>query len=496
MKKILLSLMLVFMLAACSPQTTKTSEPQNLLEEILAEGEIVIATSPDYPPYEFVDPRQLGQDQYVGADVELARYIAKGLGVDLVIQSMAFDDIPSAVSLAKYDMGLSGFSYTEDRAKVVDFTEGYDNSEGEAQGFLVREDNNFTTLEDFNNATITMQNGSLQQMLVEDQTPDANKRLTTSLDDSVMELKAGKTDAVAISIATGKTYLANNSGLKISDVAFEITYSQGIMGILPKGEPELLEAVNEIIVEARDSGKYQAWLDDAQVLAAEVGDLGEVKPNIFTLAKAYGHVFLQGALGTLWLSLIVVFFGTIFGGLLALAKMTKFKPLQFLASAYIELVRGTPILLQLYLFVYGGAQFLPNMISDYMWVVIALVFNSSAYVAEVFRAGVQAVDKGQFEAAKSLGLSDKNMMVKVILPQAIKNILPALGNEFVMMIKETSLASIFFINSLMTSQAVVSAATHMKFEALGIVGIIYFILTFSLSKVISYFEKKGQTQNV
>lgn len=495
MKKILLSFMLVFMLTACSPQTS-SAQPQNLLEEIIAEGEIVIATSPDYAPYEFVDPRELGQNQYVGADIELARYIAKELGVDLVIQSMAFDDIPSAISLAKYDMGLSGFSYTEDRAKVVDFTVGYDNSEGESQGFLVREDNTFTSLEDFNNATITMQNGSLQQMLVEAQTPNATKRLTTSLDDSVMELKAGKTDAVAISIATGEAYLANNQGLKVSDVTFEMTYNQGIMGIIPKGEPELLEAVDAIITEARDSGKYQTWLEESKVLAAEVGDLGEVKPNIFTLAKAYGHVFLQGAVGTLWLSLIVVFFGTIFGGLLALTKMTKFKPLQFFASAYIELVRGTPILLQLYLFVYGGAQFLPNMISDYMWVVIALVFNSSAYVAEVFRAGVQAVDKGQFEAAKSLGLSDKNMMVKVILPQAIKNILPALGNEFVMMIKETSLASIFFINSLMTSQAVVSAATHMKFEALGIVGIIYFILTFSLSKVISYFEKKGQTQNV
>ncbi|WZU01522.1 ABC transporter permease subunit [Erysipelothrix sp. D19-032] len=90
-------------------------------------------------------------------------------------------------------------------------------------------------------------------------------------------------------------------------------------------------------------------------------------------------------MGTIWLSLIVVFFGTIGGALLALSKMSKFKPLQWFATAYIELVRGTPILLQLYLFVFGGAQFFPNGISDQMWVIFALIFNSSAYVAEIFR---------------------------------------------------------------------------------------------------------------
>ena len=493
-KKLWMVIFMTLVLVGCSSKSS--NPPANLLEAIKQKGEIVVATSPDYPPFEFSDPRELGQNQFVGADIELARYIAQKLGVKLSIQSMSFDDIPSAVSLKKYDLGLSGFSYTPDRAKVVDFTVGYNTTEGENQGFLVLDSNTFTSLADFNKATITMQNGSLQQALTEAQTPNATKRLTTSLDDAVMELKAGKTDAVAISWATAEAFLLNNSGIKISSVPFEITYEQGIMGIIPKGEKELLEQLDTIISSARDSGDYAKWLSDAKVLAAEVGDLGDVKPNIFTLAKAYGPIFIQGAIGTLWLSLIVVAFGTVFGALLALAKMTKFKLLNFIASAYIELVRGTPILLQLYLFVYGGAQFLPNMISDYVWVVIALVFNSSAYVAEVFRAGVQAVDKGQFEAAKSLGLSNKNMMVKVILPQAIKNILPALGNEFIMMIKETSLASIFFINSLMTSQAVVSAATHMKFETLGIVGIIYFILTFSLSKVVSYFERKGQANHV
>ena len=116
--------------------------------------------------------------------------------------------------------------------------------------------------------------------------------------------------------------------------------------------------------------------------------------------------------------------------------------------------------------------------------------NASSYVAEVIRAGIQAVDKGQMEAARSLGMTSSHAMTKIILPQAVKNILPALGNEFVMILKATSLASTFFLGDLMTSYQKVKGATFLGFECLLIVGIIYFCLTFPLSKVIGYFEKR------
>ena len=123
-------------------------------------------------------------------------------------------------------------------------------------------------------------------------------------------------------------------------------------------------------------------------------------------------------------------------------------------------------------------------------VIIALVINSSAYVAEIIRSGIQSVDKGQREAAKSLGMSNVHMMTKIIIPQAIKNILPALGNEFVMMIKETSLASTFYIGELMTVNSVIKSATYKSIEPLVIVGLIYFIVTYSLSKLIKYMDGK------
>ena len=210
--------------------------------------------------------------------------------------------------------------------------------------------------------------------------------------------------------------------------------------------------------------------------------------TIISLIENYGHVFLQGLGGTLKLAAITVLFGMIFGALFAVIKLSKIKVVQWISGAYIEIIRGTPLLLQLYFFWLFLPDYLPFEISDQACIIIALVINSSAYVAEIIRAGIQAVDKGQTEAAKSLGMSNFHMMTRIIFPQAIKNILPALGNEFIMMVKETSLASVFFINDLMTSYKVIQSATFKPIEPLIITGVIYFIVTFSLSKVVKVME--------
>jgi len=131
-------------------------------------------------------------------------------------------------------------------------------------------------------------------------------------------------------------------------------------------------------------------------------------------------------------------------------------------------------------------------LSDTACIIVALIVNASSYVAEVIRAGIQAVDKGQTEAAKSLGLSNWNTMRKIILPQAVKNILPALGNEYITMVKQTSLASVFFVQELMTSYKTVQSATFLALPSLIIVGIIYFVVTSVLSKGLSILEMRLQ----
>lgn len=221
-------------------------------------------------------------------------------------------------------------------------------------------------------------------------------------------------------------------------------------------------------------------------------DFSLLLPNIMKLLGEYWHVFLiQGVKNTLILTAISVAMGTVLGALVALLKMSKSRIIRFLISVYIEVIRGTPILLQLYLFYFVVPQLLTFLdLSQFMWVAVALCVNSAAYVSEVIRSGIQAVDKGQTEAARSLGLSQSQTMAKIIMPQAIRNILPALGNEFIMMLKETSLASTFFLGDLMTSYLIVKGATYLTLEPLMIVAVVYLCLTFPLSKIVEHFEKK------
>ena len=212
--------------------------------------------------------------------------------------------------------------------------------------------------------------------------------------------------------------------------------------------------------------------------------------KIVKLWIKYDSVFLSGLVGTLWISAVTVVLGTMLGMFIALMRMGKSKVLSIIADAYIEILRGTPILLQLYFFWIGLPKIMPFELSDTACIVTALVVNSSAYISEIIRAGIGAVDKGQWEAAKSLGLSNKNMMVRVIMPQAVKNILPALCNEFISTVKGTSLASVFFVGELMTSFKTVQSATFLALQSLTIVGIIYFILNFVLSKLLKLLERR------
>lgn len=221
-------------------------------------------------------------------------------------------------------------------------------------------------------------------------------------------------------------------------------------------------------------------------------DFSLIIPNIVSIWSKYWQLFLlTGLKNTLILTCISVALGTVLGALVAMMKMSKLKLVRFLASVYVEIIRGTPILLQLYIFYFVLPNVLPFLkMSQFMWVSVALCINSAAYVSEVIRSGIQAVDKGQTEAARCLGLSEKQTMTKVVLPQAVRNILPALGNEFIMMLKETSLASTFFLGDLMTSYTIIRGATYLTLEPLFIVGLIYLCMTFPLSKLVDWYGKK------
>ena len=218
--------------------------------------------------------------------------------------------------------------------------------------------------------------------------------------------------------------------------------------------------------------------------------------TIQDLLVKYGMNFLNGLGTTLLLALISVAIGCVFGALLAIMRLSRSKILGLIATVYTEVIRDTPLLLQLYFFYFLLPDLLPALrLSKFTCIAVALVFNSAAYMSEIFRSGIQSIDRGQTEAARSLGLSSSQTMMRIVMPQAFKNVLPAMCNEFVAVTKETSLASTFYVGDLMTQYQTISGKTYLVIEPLIIIGVIYFVVTFTMSKLVAVLERRLKTDD-
>jgi polar amino acid transport system permease protein len=200
--------------------------------------------------------------------------------------------------------------------------------------------------------------------------------------------------------------------------------------------------------------------------------------------------FINGAKFTIILAFFTVLFGVILGLLLAMMRISKNKVLNIIATAYVEFIRGTPLMVQIFIIYYALPDLIGVNLPEMLSAIMALAINSGAYVSEIIRAGIQAVDKGQMEAARSLGMPYGMAMRYIIIPQAIKNILPALGNEFVVVIKESSVVSVIGIKELMYNADTVRGNTFKPFEPLMVAALMYFIMTFTLSKLMGRFERR------
>ena len=219
----------------------------------------------------------------------------------------------------------------------------------------------------------------------------------------------------------------------------------------------------------------------------------------FQAAFKFIDMFVEGLICTLSLSAFTVLLGFILALVLALCRLGKSKVLNILASIYVEIFRATPLLVQLFIIYYVALEGvdLPRFklfgfirFERFFPGVIALSLNSAAYLSEIIRAGIQSIDLGQTEAARSLGLSQWQNMKFIILPQAIKNILPAIANEFVTIIKESSICYTIGVQEIMSAVTSVKGATFSIAEPLIIAACVYFCLTFPTSKIIEYFERK------
>ncbi len=220
----------------------------------------------------------------------------------------------------------------------------------------------------------------------------------------------------------------------------------------------------------------------------------------FEKAFAYWKLFLEGVVCTVSLSALTVIFGFILALLIASCRMGRSKILRAISTAYVELFRATPMVVQVFIIfyvVFDGVKVLPGFklfgfirFDRFFPAVVALALNSGAYLSEIIRSGIQSIDGGQTEAARSLGLSSWKTMRFVVLPQAIKNILPAIANEFVTIIKESAICFTIGVQDIMSAVNAVKGATYKMGEALIIATALYFCLTFPTSKIIAHFERK------
>ena len=270
MKKMLcMALALIMVLAlGCS---AFAAEEKNELDAIKEAGVLTVALSPDFAPMEFVDSSKEGQDQYVGFDVTLAKYIAEYLGVELEIQAMSFDACQTAVALDAVDMSISGYSWTETRAENFELSDYYYAGDNETEQVLlirVEDAEKYTKPEDFAGVDVGAQNASLQQMLVEEQLPDAKLYTIGEIGVGVMELQSGNIEAMAVADGNADAILANNEGLMKCVWEFEVdaAYEANVI-MMHKGDTALLAAVNEALAEAYANGYYGPWYDEAKAAA-------------------------------------------------------------------------------------------------------------------------------------------------------------------------------------------------------------------------------------
>lgn len=216
----------------------------------------------------------------------------------------------------------------------------------------------------------------------------------------------------------------------------------------------------------------------------------------FTFLEKYSGYFLRGAEITIILAFFAVLFGTVLGLFLTLLRRSKFKPIGIIATAYVEFVRGTPLLVQIYIIYIGLPKLIGIDLPDMATGIVALALNSSAYVSEIIRAGIEAVDKGQMEAARSLGMNQRLAMFQIVIPQAFKNILPALGNEFISVIKESSMVSVIGVAELMYNAGTVRGNTALGLEPVIVAAVIYFIITFTLTRGLGFVERRLKASDI
>jgi lysine-arginine-ornithine-binding protein len=442
-----------------------------------ADGNILrIGTDATFAPLESKEG-----DKYVGFDIDLGEAIGRSLGMKVEWTNSGFDGIFAALQAGKFDLVMSSVTITEDRKRQLAFSDPYYTA---GQALASRKDGvSYTSLEQLSGKTVGIQINTTAKEVLKKKS-GINIREYNSIDLALLDLQNGKLDAVMTDAPVLKHMLLRSfSGLEVASTVF----SDEKYGITTRpADKDLLLKVNEALRRIEASGELAKLKEKYFGEKAEAGArplrTGELLAAIWLpLVKAAGM--------TVQLTLFALLFGVPIGLAVALMRLNKLGPFTWLASIYVEVLRGTPLLVQIFT-VYYVLPALGITLAAWPAALLAFSLNSAAYIAEIFRGGIQSIDPGQMEAARSLGMSYSLAMRLVVLPQAFRRVLPPLTNEAIALLKDTSLVSVIALIELTRRGQELTGQYARPMVIWPLVGLIYLILTVPLTRLANWLERK------
>ncbi|HWJ79998.1 MAG TPA: amino acid ABC transporter substrate-binding protein/permease [Niallia sp.] len=440
-----------------------------------------IATDITFAPFEFQDVN----GKFVGIDMDLLDAIAKDQGFKYDIKPLGFNAAVQALESQQVDAVIAGMSITEERQKKFDFSDPYFDS-----GIIMAVDSDnedIISYKDLKGEKVAVKTGTEGASFAESIKDKYGFKIVTFDDSANMyeDVRTGNSVAVFDDYPVLAYGIKQGNGLKIvTDKEAGASYG---FAVSKSKNTELLDMFNTGLANLKASGEYQKIMDKY----LETGsDKAEEDTGFFGLLKDSMPSLLSGLKMTLILTVVSLIIATIVGIIFGLFRIAKNKVLRAIAVIYIDVFRGTPLIVQAFFIYFGIPAALDFRISAVAAGLITLSLNAGAYMAEIVRGGIQSVDKGQMEAARSLGLPYGKAMRKVVLPQAIQLMIPSFINQFVITLKDTSILSIIGINELTQSGKIIIARNLESFQMWLIVGIIYFIVIIILTKVSNVLERR------
>jgi cystine transport system substrate-binding protein len=462
------------------------------LAQAHASGTIRIGITGTSPPWTTFDANH----QPAGYDVAVAKEIARRLGIaHPVFVPDAFKSLVEGLKADKYDLVLNDLTPTPAREQQLDFAQPY--GVEDFRIFVAKENATIHGTADLKGARVGVTTGTSNESWARAHLPGADIRGYDNGSLIFRDLALGRLDVVIISHFGGLKY-AHANQQPVKEVGPPLTFQLSAPA-MAKGQDHLKSAVNAAIADMTRSGAIDRlaaeWVGVNYVMSAAIGQgkqeaaadvraapSPETSSGLHDLISRSLPLLGPALLTTISLGFTAFILGSVLGLLIALARLSKLRPLRWLGLAYVSVFRGTPLLVQI-LLIYFGLPQLGLKLGPLPAAILALTQFSAAYLSENFRAGIMAVDKGQWEAATSMGMGYWMTLWRVVLPQGFRIALPSIGSRLIALMKDTSLASVITVVELTRVADEVGATTFRYVEAFTMVGLIYWFLNQILTLV-------------